>query len=104
MSSLRRTARQRLRREYGRYLCCTIVLNSAAVECADTLLVSAEMHLHSRSAALVTTRACASSALTATAFAFSVENSARAAISAAFNVPMSSGRDEKKVSVLYGAP
>ena len=27
MSSLRRTARQRLRREYGRYLCCTIVLN-----------------------------------------------------------------------------
>lgn len=59
MSSLRRTARQRLRREYGRYLCCTIVLNSAAVECADTLLAIAElyveMHLHSRSAALVTT-------------------------------------------------
>ena len=52
MSSSTRTARQRLRRECGRYRCCTIVLNSAAVACTDTLLVIAEsyveMHLHSR--------------------------------------------------------
>jgi hypothetical protein len=40
-----------------RNLCCTIVLNSAAVACTDALLVIAksyvEMHLHSRSPALV---------------------------------------------------
>ena len=51
MSSSRRTARQRLRRECGRHLWCTIGLNSAAVACTDMLLVIAESyvekHLHS---------------------------------------------------------